>query len=161
MDNTWLTNKKWIVRDNTTLSAILDKGDTFSLVPNTTSGTPLFYTIQYSGGHTCWKDRYFYSVGVNAPQILLKDSWDDTKQPDEQPAVRDEYNAVGRMIRSEADNPYTARLEGHVLVETNWAIIRLFCFQKAQPSGNDWFAIDSMYSGLRPLQDGTAHGDPH
>jgi hypothetical protein len=150
-----------VVRDNTTLSAILGVGDSFTLIPQPAAGTPVFFAIDYHGKKTCWAKRYFYAVGVNTPKISLPHSWNDSLPPDQQAAgVRDEYNEVGRELRKMADNPYTARLEGHVPIEGNWAIIRLFCFPKAQPNGHDWIAIDSMFSGEAPDEDGTAHGDP-
>jgi hypothetical protein len=75
-----------------------------------------------------------------------------------------------------ADNPYVARLEGHIFVRDphhkvsdHWEIIRIFCFQGIQPNGHDWITFDalqkeapskSLKSGLKIEEDGTAHGDP-
>jgi hypothetical protein len=75
--------------------------------------------------------------------------------------VKDDFDREARRLRGTFDNPKTAKLEGHIKIDSNWVIIRIFCFSKGQTDGKDWFAIDCSYDHITLLQDGTAHGDPH
>jgi hypothetical protein len=157
MDN-WWWNKQWAVRENGLLGPILDRGDTLSLEPNTTNGNPSFFWIRYTGNHACWEKRYVYAVGVNPPSISLSHSWNDAVPPEKQAkGVAAEYQTVGRQVRSVADDPYTAKLEGHIRQNGKWEIIRLFCFPAAQPNGRDWIVIDALQTdAVRFEEDGTA-----
>jgi hypothetical protein len=165
MNNKWLSRKTWAIRDNYGLSDFFDIGDTFRLEPNTTAGKPSFFWIRFKNKHPekarLWKGRYLYPVGVNSPKTSLKHEWDDSKLPRYQAdGVKADFDREGRHLRGIADNPYTARLEGHILFKKHWAIIRIFCCSKAQSNKRDWFAIDSTYKSPSTRQDGTAHGDP-
>ena len=161
MNNKWLSNQSWQVRDNTAISQILDIGDTLTLESNTVARTPQFFLLHYTGKYTFWDGTFFYPVGIAAPKIALHYSWDDTLSPGNQAAgVYNDYKAGANALRNSANDPEIARLLGYVPVDGHFAIVSLFCFQRAQPDGNHWFAIDSQWSITRPRQDGTAHGDP-
>jgi len=155
----WLANKPWKVRDNTFLD-LLSVGDTLTLVPESMPN-PVFFTLQYTGKHTFWNGAIFYALGVKFPTISFQDSWDDSVAANAQAkGVQAEYQGVADQVRSAGGDPYTARLEGHIMFNGHFAIIRLFCFSGVQPNGNDWIAIDSRYAQYTPREDGTAHGDP-
>jgi hypothetical protein len=164
MSKTWWSKKAWAIRDNTDLEDLFDIGDSFRLVPNTKIGRPSFFWIRFKNKDPkktkLWKDRYVYAVGFRSPSTSLKHAWDDDKLPGAQAqGVKSDFDREGKHLRGMCDNPKTARLEGHIRIASNWAIIRIFCFRKAQSDGKDWFAIDSSYSSLLD-QDGTGHGDP-
>jgi hypothetical protein len=165
MDKKHRVKRRWQIRDNFGLADFFDIGDTFRLVPNTTAGGPTFFWIRFKNKDPkkskLWKGRYVYPVGMKSPKTSLKHAWDDTKSPGAQAkGVKSDFDREGKHLRSIADNPNTARLEGHILFDSHWAIIRIFCFSKAQSDKKDWFAIDSSYRNPGTLQDGTAHGDP-
>jgi hypothetical protein len=161
----WWSKSVWTIRDNTTLQELFDVGDTLRLVPNTTVGRPSFFWIRFKNKNPkkakLWKDRYVYAVGVKAPSTSLKHAWDDGKSPGAQAdGVKSDFDGQAKRLRSLADSPKTAKLEGYIRIGSNWAIIRIFCFRKAQSNRKDWFAIDSSYESPSSEQDGTAHGDP-
>jgi hypothetical protein len=166
MSNKWWSKRRWQIRDNFGLSDFFDIGDSFRLVPNTNVGKPSFFWIRFKNKDPekskLWKGRYFYPVGMQSPKTSLKHAWDDSKAMpgDQNKDVKSDFDREGKHLRGISDNPKTARLEGHILYDKHWAIIRIFCFSKAQSDGKDWFAIDSTYKSPSTLQDGTAHGDP-
>jgi hypothetical protein len=165
MSTQWWWNSRWQIRDNEGLQALFDIGDTLTLVPNTTAGKPSFFWIQFKNGDPAksllWKGSYVYAVGANSPSTSLKHAWDDSKAKpgDQDKNVKADFDREARHLRSIADDPNTAKLEGHIRYKSYWVIIRIFCFSKAQSDGKDWFAIDSSYTSLID-QDGTGHGDP-
>jgi hypothetical protein len=161
MKNQWLSSQSWQVRDNTAIAHILDIGDILTLEPNTLSGPPEYFFLNYTGQYSFWNGTIFYPVGVNAPKISLHFSWDDSMAPGKQAAgVYDDYKTTANVLRRHANDPLIARMLGYVLVDGHFAIINLFCFQNAQPNGRHWFAIDSQWNQMSPRQDGTGHGDP-
>jgi hypothetical protein len=161
MDYQWLSSQSWTVRDNTAIDGLLDIGDTLTLEPNTLAGPPEFFEVVYTGRYPFWNGTFLYPVGVNKPKVTLQFNWDDSRPPGQQAAgVYSDYKTVANFLRSHANDPQIAKLLGYVLVEGHFAIVNLFCFQKAQPNGNNWFAIDSQWSYASTRQDGTAHGDP-
>jgi hypothetical protein len=175
MYSNWWWNKPWVIRDSGPLARLFDPDDTLVLEPNTTNDTPLFFWIRFDNQSPdkakCWKDRYVYAVGATPPSISLGYSWDDTMPCDKQaPGVREHYNGMVNRVRSTAENPFTARLEGHIPVDDHWEIIRFFCFQGGQPNGRDWITVDALQKNAVPgglmrsnpqlLEDGTGHGDP-
>jgi hypothetical protein len=175
MNSNWWWNRQWVIRDNGPLARLFDPDDTLVLEPNTADDIPLFFWIRFDNKDpkksACWKDRYVYAVGVTPPATSLVYSWDDTKPCDKQaPGVREHYNGMVNRVRSTAENPFTARLEGHIPVDSHWEIIRFFCFQGAQPNGRDWITVDALQKNPAPgvhdisnpklLEDGTGHGDP-
>jgi hypothetical protein len=160
MNSPFPSNHSWMIRDNP-IPGLLDVGDTLTLAPNTISGPPQFFSIQYTGQYSFWNGTVLYRVGISPPAIALHYSWDDRLSAQQQPAAaRADFNVASAGLHNSAMNPQVARLLGYVPVDDHFAIISLFCFQKAQQNGNDWFAIDSRWSVVAPRQDGTAHGDP-
>ena len=102
-------------------------------------------------------------MGAYAPQVTLTHAWDDGLPPSGQASgVAEDFNAAGQYLRSIADNPYTARLDGNVFLpsESRYAIVRIFCFQAAQSDGKHWISIVSAAGQMNILEDGTGHGDP-
>jgi hypothetical protein len=166
MSTKWWCKRRWQIRDNAGLEAFFDIGDTFRLVPNPTTGKPSFFWIRFKNKDSekskLWKGRYFYPVGMKSPKTSLKHAWDDSKAlpGDQDKDVKSDFDREGLHLQRIADNPKTARLEGHILFESHWAIIRIFCFSKAQLDKKDWFAINSSYRVPSFRQDGTGHGDP-
>ena len=165
MSKPWFCKRRWQIRDNSGLDDFFDIGDTFKLVPNTTSGKPSFFWIRFKTKDPekskLWEDRYFYHVGVKSPKTSLKHAWNDSKDPVSQAnGVKPDFDGEGLRLQSISDNPKTRRLEGHILFEKHWAIIRIFCFSRAQLDKKDWFSINSSYQVPAFTQDGTAHGDP-
>jgi hypothetical protein len=163
MDNRWLSDQSWVIRDNTDSSIrnILAIGDTLTLEANRTSGQPQFFLLHYTGQHSFWDGAVFYPVGVTAPQITLHYAWNDSLPLEEQdPDCRKDYSAAAAALRGHANDPQIAKLLGYVPVNGHFAIVTLFCFQGAQTDGKDWFAVDSQWSVAQTRQDGTAHGDP-
>jgi hypothetical protein len=161
MDYQWLSDRSWKVRENREVVGLLDIGDILTLQPNTGSGPPHFFSVRYTGSYTFWNRAIFYPVGINAPKVALHFDWDDTRAPENQAGgVRDDYKTAANGLRSHANDPTIARLLSYVFVESQFAIINMFCFQNAQPGGKHWFAIDSQWNHQTTEQDGTAHGDP-
>jgi hypothetical protein len=145
------------------------------LEPNDTTGTPSFFWMRFNNSDPdkakYWKDSYVYAVGNTTPSIALAFSWDDTQRWDHQAdGVLTEYHRAARQTRSFANNPYVAKLQGHIFKTDHYEIIRIFCFQGIQPNGRDWIAFDALQtiapsgSAIRSrsnlLEDGTGHGDP-
>ena len=174
MYGNWWWNREWKIRDAAALGVIFDEGDRLLLEPNDTTGTPSFFWIRFDNHDSekskIWKNRYLYAVGTTAAPVTLEYCWDDTKSADRQPdGVRNEFNRAAHQVRSVAENPYVARLEGHVYVTDHYEIFRIFCFQGVQPDGRDWITFDALQIGARRRlrasgagkeEDGTAHGDP-
>jgi hypothetical protein len=175
MYGNWWWNKQWVIRETGPLRAIFDEGDTLVLEPNDASDTPSFFWIRFNNKNSekakYWKDRYVYAVGTTTPPVALALSWDDTLPWDQQGTdVLNEYHRAVNQARSVGDNPYIAKLEGHIYVTDHYEIVRIFCFQGIQPNGHDWIAFDAMQtkassstakkSGVNLLEDGTGHGDP-
>jgi hypothetical protein len=175
MYGNWWWNKQWVIRETGPLRVLFDEMDTLVLEPNDSSDSPSFFWMRFNNRDSnkakFWKDSYVYAVGNTAPPIALSHSWDDTLQSGQQgAAVLDEYHRAARQARSLADNPYVAKLEGHIFVTNHYEIIRLLCFQGIQPNGHDWIAFDALQtygasgsgrtSRLHMLEDGTGHGDP-
>jgi hypothetical protein len=166
MSKTWWSKTAWQIRDNKELEDLFDIGDRFRLVPNTTTGKPSFFWIRFKNQDPSksklWKGRYVYAVGLKPPSTSLKHAWDDGKAApgDQDKDVKADFDREATHLRGMSDNPKTAKLEGHIKIGSNWAIIRIFCFRKAQSDGKDWFAIDSSYDHISLAQDGTGHGDP-
>jgi hypothetical protein len=155
----WLWNKTWEVRDDLHLD-LISVGDTFTLKPESTP-SPAFFTLQYTGKYPFWNGTIFYALGTKMPAVSFKHSWDDSVAANSQAdGVQSEYEGVSSQLRAAGNDPYTERMQGHVMYKGHWAIIRLFCFSRVQPNGNDWFAIDSRYFEEHTEQDGTGHGDP-
>lgn len=158
MNGEWWCNKKWCVRREGKLSYVLHENDEFWLEPNTMESTPTFFWwrfADYSGHHNCWRDAYFYQVGDHPHPVPMLPAWD--------PKVEKVYEIAAADVRRAANNPYTARLEGHILVDHKWEIVRLLFFQGVQEDGRDWVVVDALVSdgcGLSIDEDGTAHGDP-
>jgi hypothetical protein len=162
MNYQWLSTQNWEIRDNTAIDGILDMGDTLTLEPNTASGQPQFFVVRYTGKYSFWNGTILYPVGITAPKITLHFNWDDSLPPCKQATgVCDDYTTAANNLRSHANDPKIGRLLGYLFVENQFAIINMFCLQKAQPNGKHWFAIDSQWNHVSTRQDGTAHGDPH
>lgn len=158
MQDIWWANKIWSVRQAGDLRGVLKRGDEFRLEPNTQSGAPLFFWFRSEGDgmHPGWKNQFFYSVGVVPYQIPMLPVWQEGNGK-----VSAQYDEAVIKVRHAAQNPYTARLEGRILVEHKWEIVRLFFFKSVQEDGNDWVVIDIVVSDTGSyLEDGTGHGDP-
>jgi hypothetical protein len=161
MDYQWLKDQQWQIRENQEVAGLLEIGDILTLSPNTSSGTPQFFVVHYTGKYSFWDGRIFYPVGVNAPKVNLTSNWDDDQPASNQAkGVRDFYTGVANNLRSHANDPMMARLLGYIFIDPQFAIVNLFCFQSVQPNGHHWFAIDSQWNHISTMQDGTAHGDP-
>ena len=117
--------------------------------------------LKEQAGKAWDKTKVAVQDGKGQVKGTAKHAWDDTKAPGAQAqGVKSDFDGQAGRLRSIADSPKTAKLEGYIKIRSNWAIVRIFCFQKAQSDGKDWFAIDSSYESPSSEQDGTAHGDP-